>query len=317
MWKIKAPPKVLNMVWRALAQCLPTLTALHGKHVPVSKMCPVCNGEEESTLHALVKCPFAAQCWGDKGLLWVGSSFGSFAEWLDEVLRLSRKDEYAEIVTLCWSIWKARNNTVWNKVRASVYGVVNSTKQYLADWSKAQKNSTKTLFQFLEEGDGVCNWVKPQKEVVKISVDAAIFTEHSSYGVGMLARDWEGKVILGRSEYYSGYANPEFAEAMAVKEALSWVKANKWEKVVVESDCLTVVQAARSKVPMLSPFGKVILECRNMISDSNIVLLFVRRSANMAAHFLARESRSFPGRVFDRGSVPVKLHPILLDDLME
>nr|XP_017257253.1 PREDICTED: uncharacterized protein LOC108226775 [Daucus carota subsp. sativus] len=74
VWKIKAPPKVLNMVWRALAQCLPTLTALH------------------------------AQCWGDKGLLWVESSFGSFAEWLDEVLRLSRKDEYAEIVTLCWSI---------------------------------------------------------------------------------------------------------------------------------------------------------------------------------------------------------------------
>lgn len=62
MWQIKAPPKVLNTIWRALAQCLPTLTALHEKHVPVIITCPVCNGEEESTLHALVTCPFASQC---------------------------------------------------------------------------------------------------------------------------------------------------------------------------------------------------------------------------------------------------------------
>ena len=80
VWQIKGPPKVLNMIWRALAQCLPTLSALHGKHVPVNRMCQVCNGEEETTLHALVKCPFAAQCWGDKGLLWVDTRSEIFAE---------------------------------------------------------------------------------------------------------------------------------------------------------------------------------------------------------------------------------------------
>lgn len=117
VWQIKAPPKVLNMIWRALAQCLPTLNALQEKHVYVNRMCPVCNGEEETTLHALVKCPFASQCWGDKGLLWVGTRLEGFADWLDKVLRISRIDEYAEIVTLCWSIWKARNNVVWNKIR--------------------------------------------------------------------------------------------------------------------------------------------------------------------------------------------------------
>ena len=68
---------------------------------------------------------------------------------------------------------------------------------------------------------------------------------------------------------------------------------------------------------MLSPFGKVIMECRNMLKDSNIVLFFIRRSTNMAAHFLARESCSFPGRVFERGSVPVNLCSILLADLMK
>lgn len=52
---------------------------------------------------------------------------------------------------------------------------------------------------------------------------------------------------------------------------------------------------------MISPFGKVIMECRKMLSDSNIALFFIRRSANMAVHFIARESCSFSGRIFNRG----------------
>lgn len=35
LWRIKAPPKTLNLVWRALAFCLPTLVQLQQKHVNV------------------------------------------------------------------------------------------------------------------------------------------------------------------------------------------------------------------------------------------------------------------------------------------
>lgn len=62
LWRIKAPAKVLYMVWRALSRCLPTKKILRTKHVPVSEICPVCNGDEETIIHALVSCPFAAQC---------------------------------------------------------------------------------------------------------------------------------------------------------------------------------------------------------------------------------------------------------------
>lgn len=61
VWRIKAPPKVLNFTWRALSHCLPTNSALYVKRVPVSVSWPVCNGEEETVFHALVSCPFAYQ----------------------------------------------------------------------------------------------------------------------------------------------------------------------------------------------------------------------------------------------------------------
>lgn len=63
MWKIKALPKVLNLLWCALSNCLPTITMLAKKHVLVLRLCPVCNGDEETIMHALVSRLFASQCW--------------------------------------------------------------------------------------------------------------------------------------------------------------------------------------------------------------------------------------------------------------
>lgn len=63
LWRIKAPPNVLNLVWRALAWCLPTLVQLYHKHVPVQTRCLVCAGGNETIFHALVGCHFAVQCW--------------------------------------------------------------------------------------------------------------------------------------------------------------------------------------------------------------------------------------------------------------
>lgn len=60
IWRIKAPLKVLNHIWRASSQCLPRRTNLQAKRVPVPVLCPMCNGEEETTIHVLVSCPFAA-----------------------------------------------------------------------------------------------------------------------------------------------------------------------------------------------------------------------------------------------------------------
>ncbi|XP_063943440.1 uncharacterized protein LOC108208212 [Daucus carota subsp. sativus] len=210
------------------------------------------------------------------------------------------KEEHGEIVALCWSIWQSRNNLVWNQKKCEVNFVVFSTKQYLAEWKNTQVMSTQALYQDVKHGDGAISWVRPKKDVVKITIDAALFAESSKYGIGLLARDDKGDVIQGRSEVFQGVVLQEFAEAIAVKEALSWVKGREWREVVVESDCLAVVQAIRSNVDMRSPFGSLIMECRLMISELNIDLCFIRRSANMAAHCIVRESCSFPGRVFDR-----------------
>ncbi|XP_074346940.1 uncharacterized protein LOC141685753 [Apium graveolens] len=296
VWRTRAPPKVLNMVWRALAGCLPTRTILAAKRVHMPVICLVCNVEEETIFHVLVSCPFAFQCWSNRGTVCQSSSGMEFNVWLDRMFHMNNKEDHGEIVSLCWGIWKARNNVVWNQNKSEVNFVVYSTREYLAEWKSAQVFSTKTLYQDIENGDGATSWVKPKKDEVK--------------------RRQRGS-DAGGAKLFDGVVRPEYADAIAVKEALSWVKEKGWRKIVINSDCLAVVQAMRSNVILNSPFGQVIRECRMILRDLNIELFFVKRSANMAAHYLARESCSFPGQVFDRGSVPIELNSILFVDLFE
>lgn len=69
IWRIKAPPKVLNLIWRASTQCLPTRVNLQMKRVMITGLCPMCNGREETIMHALVSYPFANQCWRQRSLV--------------------------------------------------------------------------------------------------------------------------------------------------------------------------------------------------------------------------------------------------------
>lgn len=107
LWKIKALPKVINCMWRALSHCFPTLSMLWSRYVPVVDICPVCNATDESIFHALVTCHFAQQCWNvDIPEVRVDVA-EDFSGWLSYHFNTIAKERHAEIAVLCWAIWKA------------------------------------------------------------------------------------------------------------------------------------------------------------------------------------------------------------------
>ena len=109
----------------------------------------------------------------------------------------------------------------------------------------------------------------------------------------------------------------EYGEALGIKEALSWCKTQGNRIMEIESDCLVAVQAIRSTVQMVSPMGRIIEECRELLlSLNNVQLLFVKRSANIVAHSLARASYSLPDRTFSGRDVPVEVKQFISHDLI-
>lgn len=194
--------------------------------------------------------------------------------------------------------------------------IVAKAWEYLSQWTEAQCRSFVAPIQPLSSGDGAACWVKPQHNEVKITVDAAIFEDKGSSGVGAIARVQGGYMTYAKTSCYPEVLHPTLAEAMAVKEALSWMKTMEWEVVTIESDCLVVVQMIRSSAPMRSRLGQVIQECRKIIREANnIKLYFIKRSANMPAHELAHVAHMYPDRIFDWSSVPVKVRDCIQFDL--
>lgn len=224
LWRFKAPAKVLNVLWRAATDCLPTLVMLNQKQVPVLCTCPICNVEDETIIHALVCCPMIAEMWLTIHPDIHQDTNGDFFSWLKGVFEQISQDRRAMVATVCWAMWKHRNEKVWNNRNSSQNGVLYAAKQYLTQWRNTQNRDFQVLSQAGCVEDGAFSWVAPQELSVKVNVDAAIFSDQNSFGVGVIARDCRGELIQAKSVLTEGNVDPALAEVMTIKEALSWIE---------------------------------------------------------------------------------------------
>uniref|UniRef100_A0A803PA05 RNase H type-1 domain-containing protein n=1 Tax=Cannabis sativa TaxID=3483 RepID=A0A803PA05_CANSA len=312
-WALKLPPKMKNLVWRACQGCLPTMIQLRTKRVHVSTICLVCDSHEESIYHALVDCPTAQLCWNREGIVTVLQNNADFLDWCNSNFLVLDSNKKKRLVALCWSIWNARNDKVWNNKLLSAESIVYSAKIYLNQWLVAHSYNVIYPSAGFVLGDGAEQRQPPLENSIKVNVDGAIFADTNQFGVGFVVHNTQGLLIEGVTKLFQVPATPEFVEALGVKEALSWIKRNRSYQVAVETDCLVFIQALRSSIEMISMFGQVVNDCKVLLKElQHVSVFFVRRSANKVTHNFARASLSYPDCSFNFGSVPINLLPSLV-----
>ncbi|XP_074324344.1 uncharacterized protein LOC141661259 [Apium graveolens] len=226
LWNLQVPPKVKNFMWRVISGCLPTKDMLHAKKVNIHVTCSLCNKEVETASHVFLECFFAKSCWQE----WV---FNVFNGW-ETVKRQSG-------AMLCWTIWKCRNDLIWNQKCLEAQKAANSARN-----------------------DGDERWTLPTENQTKVNTDAAVFVSSKRYSYAYAARNHNGELLEARLKCKEGSISPECAKIMGICEALSWIKAKHIENVVVETDCLVAVQVVRGAAAMLSYFGSLVQECREI-----------------------------------------------------
>uniref|UniRef100_A0A803QGE0 Reverse transcriptase domain-containing protein n=1 Tax=Cannabis sativa TaxID=3483 RepID=A0A803QGE0_CANSA len=315
LWSLKVPPTVKDVLWRAVSNCLPTRKRLFDRKVPLDYSCPFCLVSSETISHCLLNCDFAAGCWSRLGLGFDTRVWDSFKEWLQDLMGRVDEIKVAQAGTLCWAIWKARNELVWDQKNRYVEDVVQFALRSLDQWRKAQLNENYPSLnpQFFNKGDEL--WTKPVTNEIKLNVDAAIFDSSSRFGIGFVVRNSVAELLSVVGLYRPGKPDPAVAEAMGIREALSWLKDKSFNQASVESDSLISVQAIHSSVVMYSGFGLIIQDCKSLLESlNNVSLRFVKRSANRAAHVVARQSRLFADRMFTKDVIPSELEVVLLSD---
>ena len=124
-----------------------------------------------------------------------------------------------------------------------------------------------------------------------------------------MARGNQGQFLGALVRCRSGSVLPDVAEVLGIKEALSWIKE--------ESDCLVAVQSLRSSVSMQSYFGRLVRACKLLLFDlkpKNVSIKFIKRSANTAAHFLAKSSSVVSDHKLSFHDLSPEFKALLLND---
>ena len=315
LWHLELPGKVRFFVWRTCRKCLPTAMALFEKRVDIDRRCSWCRVEQEDAKHALFDCSFARNVWTAAGLAnWVQTLQGeSIMEHFKRLFATGTKEQCASLALFCWSIWNRRNQWVWNRVETSVFGTTSAAVNLLTDWKAAQMACTRASATI---NGSTRRWQVPMQSWVKINVDAAIFGDTKTIGVGGVIRDEHGSFLRAMCKQMSGTWTPREAEALSLKEVLSWVKSFGFARCVIETDSKLLADAYNG-TPGRSYFHSIVNDCVDLVKHFESVLVrFVHRSANEVAHLLARVSRSMSGLQEWEEVVPNFLSDVITFDLI-
>ncbi|XP_060963731.1 uncharacterized protein LOC115717505 [Cannabis sativa] len=285
-WKLHAPPppKVHQLMWRALSSCLATKVQLTTKHIPLDQVCPMCNQGPETIFHLLVQCSFARSCWHLSVINWSHTPMESFWDWFSHILLQHSSTAQEELLMVLWAIWFARNEVVWRDKSMSAAEVILLARVVLNQWRNAQQRRMGSLLVPTGSRMDLEHWVKPVMGKIKVNVDGAIFARDGRFGAAGVARDYQGRFIEGFTVLRVGCVDSAMAEL-----------------------------AVQSTVDIPSLFGLQVAACRSLMADLSLVTInFVKHSVNKAAHCLARSSCLYPDRIFNKDNVPADFLSIIM-----
>jgi len=147
IWKSWAPPKCHFFMWLVAHNRCWTADRLARRGLPHPDKCFLCDQEEENIQHLLIGCVFSRQFWfailHSFGLAALGpqptDSF--FDAWWDKVIMTVssdvRKGLNSLIILGAWSIWKHRNDCVFNGATPSLPAALLLAREEALMWSLA------------------------------------------------------------------------------------------------------------------------------------------------------------------------------------
>ena len=120
-------------------------------------------------------------------------------------------------MSLCYELWKHRNNVYWNDKPSTVAALVYAAKMELEQWTESQTS----LLDILHNGS-CCDtpaekWKNPTAGWMKINVDAAIFPNKHSIGTGCVTRDHVNTFMAAKLSRSVGVDDVVLAEALGIK----------------------------------------------------------------------------------------------------
>ncbi|KAF5444954.1 hypothetical protein F2P56_034045 [Juglans regia] len=136
-------------------------------------------------------------------------------------------------------------------------------------------------------------WQLPPQGMTKLNVDGPVFHAEGSVGVGLIIRDWEGKVLMPVNKKEVAAMEPLEIELIAILRGLQFYIPLGLQSLCIESDSLLLVQEITSSDISNSIYENVVIDIQQLKSKfRSCSIVHINREANEFAHKLARFSRN-------------------------
>jgi ribonuclease HI len=291
LWRIKVPGKMKITLWRAAHDCLPSGHQLLRRHVRASGNCIFCHREERLE-HTLLFCPYAREVWREVKTAYTvhlrRSQFTNIKVWLFDFLARADDREAVTLAVTVWHIWSARNAVRNGEPMKHTHSLSMQIKSYI-EMILQHLFMPPTIHR--RETPQAPVWSPPPEGMVVINVDAALFSSTSRMGVGVVIRDHNGKFLAACSQVLHEVTSPELAEALAVRRAVTLAGEEGLDRIILMSDCLTVIQRINSSGRDRSLVGVVVEDIKTLATSlSSVTFHHISRLCNNSAHLLARRA---------------------------
>ncbi|XP_019181386.1 PREDICTED: uncharacterized protein LOC109176409 [Ipomoea nil] len=285
LWKLDVPPRWKTFLWRALSGVLPTTTALVSRRVDVDLACPMCLDFNEDVMHCLIECQYACHVWDESSLIISSVHGGSFVEWFQNAMIVLTMDVLIQVVAVLYHLWNARNSVVWEAYMKMPKHVWLAAKPALSTWRQSRPTAAPRQQQEQSAPSGL-----------QCHVDAAWSPSTWVAAFGAILLNDQGGFVAAMNGRLPLCENAITAEALACKEALSWLRDRQITSVTLSTDC-SELKSYLSTVDFhhRSYVSIIVCECQAIMAQfTTCYLQLIPRRLNIVAHTLA-------SRVTDQG----------------
>ncbi|GMI75696.1 hypothetical protein like AT2G34320 [Hibiscus trionum] len=205
---------------------------------------------------------------------------------------------------ILWSISLARNEITFRGLKLDQLQSLQQTKHRIACWITAKFSECSTPLEaltvdpFLEKDKTLKLpkaptpkiWTPPPMGFLKLNIDSVVSLESLKGGIGGILRDPAGLTLMQFSTS-CGAVPATLAELLAVKEGINKtinLTIDLSERIIVESDCKTIVDWLTKSVNPPVAFAPMVMELAKIIESKGMILRLIPRECNTRADALAK-----------------------------
>ena len=173
--------------------------------------CGLCDIDVEDACHQFFNCSFSRSCWETTRLDFSTALGEVFHTCTLSLLSLQDNLVLCKFFSVLWAIWGKLNNRVWGRQAFPSEVAVRTAFEFYNEWKLARVNMQGRSVGTIT---GLVCWVRPPIGRLKLNIDAAMLTDPTTVGVGMVLRDSDGLLVACKSVV--------LPFCCSVKEASSW-----------------------------------------------------------------------------------------------